>query len=208
MRTYFSLALAMVMLVLGACAAVQPGRSMGREIDDFNASTRLKASMLRAEGYALNGVGVEITEGVVLLSGHAPRPEDRIYAECLAWSVHSVRQVSNQIEVGGRRGFVQASRDAWITQQLRARLASDRNVRSLNFNIETRSGVVHLLGYARSPEERDRAATHASLIEGVKRVIVLARASGDGLDLPARGARQADACSRVAQEPDSGKSQN
>lgn len=186
--------LALLSLALASCAAFQPGRSVGRQVDDFNASVSLKSSMLRAEGYALNGVDVEVTEGVALLSGTAPRAEDRVYAECLAWSVQSVRSVSNQIEVGGRRGFTSATRDGWITQQVRSRLASDSAIRSLNFNIETHSGVVYLLGYARSSAESERAAAHASLVEGVERVVVLTRSPDETVALPARGAQQAQVC--------------
>ena len=181
-------------LSLVGCAAFQPGRSVGRQIDDFNASVSLKSAMLRAEGFALNGVDVEITEGVALLSGTAPRVEDRVYAECLAWSVQSVRSVSNQIEVGGRRGVNHAARDGWITQQVRSRLASDSSIRSLNFNIETHSGVVYLLGFARSSAESERAAAHAALVEGVERVVVLTRSPDEAATLPARGAQQAQAC--------------
>jgi osmotically-inducible protein OsmY len=188
-------------LALTSCAAFQPGRSVGRQVDDFNASLSLKSSMLRAEGYALNGVDVEITEGVALLTGHAPRAEDRVYAECLAWSVQSVRSVSNQIEVGGRRGFANATRDGWITQQIRSRLASDSNIRSLNFNIETHSGVVYLLGFARDSAESERAAAHAALVDGVERVVVLTRSPDEALELPARGAQQAEACD-LASAPD------
>ena len=178
-------------LALTSCAAFQPGRSVGRQIDDFNASVSLKSSMLRAEGYALNGVDVEITEGVALLTGHAPRAEDRVYAECLAWSVQSVRSVSNEIEVGGRRGLANATRDGWITQQVRSRLAADSAIRSLNFNIETHSGVVYLLGFARDSAESERAAAHAALVDGVERVVVLTRSPDEAVDLPARGAQQA-----------------
>lgn len=193
--------LVLATVALTSCAALQPGRSVGRQVDDFNASVSLKSAMLRAEGYALNGVDVEITEGVALLTGHAPRAEDRIYAECLAWSVQSVRSVSNQIELGGRRGIANATRDSWITQQVRSRLASDSAIRSLNFNIETHSGVVYLLGFARSSQESERAAAHAALVEGVERVVVLTRAPDVTPDLPARGAQQAQACD-LAGEPD------
>lgn len=188
-------------LSLVGCAAFQPGRSVGRQIDDFNASVSLKSAMLRAEGFALNGVDVEITEGVALLSGTAPRAEDRVYAECLAWSVQSVRSVSNQIEVGGRRGVGNAARDGWITQQVRSRLASDSAIRSLNFNIETHSGVVYLLGYARDSAESERAAAHAALVEGVERVVVLTRSPDEAPTLPARGAQQAQACELAPDEP-------
>jgi len=183
-------------LILSGCAAFEPGRSVGRQIDDFNAVTSLKSSMLRSEGYVLGGVDVELTEGVALLSGTVPRDEDRLYAECLAWSAQGVRSVSNQINVGHGRGFNQASRDAWMTQQIRARLASDRTIRSVNYNIETHQGVVYLLGFARNSDERDRAAAHIALIDGVERVVVLVRAPEDELDLPDRGRRQAETCNQ------------
>lgn len=197
LRLVFILA-ALASLALTGCAAFEPGRSMGRQLDDFNASTALKASMLRAEGYALGGVDVEVTEGVALLGGSVPRQEDRVYAEFLAWSEPAIRSVSNEIAVGGGRGVGGATRDGWITQQIRARLAADRSIRSVNFNIETHSGAVYLLGFARSSDERERAAAHAALVDGVERVVVLARAPGDTADLPARGGRRAEACDQVA----------
>jgi osmotically-inducible protein OsmY len=193
-----SLAIALC-LVMAGCAAFQPGRSTGRQIDDFNAGTQIKSAMLRAEGYRLGGIDVEVTEGVALLSGSAPRAEDRIYAECLSWSAPAVREVSNRIEVGAGRGTAQAARDTLITQRVRARLVADAQIRSVNFNVETHQGVVHLLGFARNAAERDRAALHASLADGVEEVVDLVRVYGETPDLPARGALAAAACDqRVA----------
>ena len=180
------------------CAAVQPERSAGRQLDDFNASVAIKSAMLRAEDHFLQRVDVEVTEGVALLSGSAPRPADRVYAECVAWSAQSVRQVNNTISVGAGRGAGQAARDAWITQQVRARLAGDAAVRSVNFNIETHDGQVHLLGFARSDSERERAAAHAAEVRGVARVVDLVRVAGRTPALPPRGARQAAACATPA----------
>ncbi len=187
------MALILVFTTAG-CAAFQSERSAGRQLDDFNAATGIKSAMLRAEGYRLGGVDVEVTEGVALLTGHAPRAEDRIYAECVTWSAPAVREVSNRIEIGGGRGAGQTARDALITQRVRARLVADSSIRSVNFNIETHNGVVHLLGFARNDAERERAALHASLAEGVEEVVDLVRVFGETADLPARGALQAAAC--------------
>ncbi len=183
-----------LVVTLSGCAAFQPGRSTGRQIDDFNAATSIKSAMLRAEGYRLGGIDVEVTEGVALLTGHAPRAEDRIYAECLTWSAAAVREVSNRVSVGQGRGASQAARDALITQRVRSRLVADSEIRSINFNIETHDGVVHLLGFARNDGERERAALHASLAEGVEEVVDLVRVWGEEADIPARGALQAAAC--------------
>jgi len=186
-------------LIVSACATVEPGRATGRGIDDMNASASLKSSMMRAEGFALGGIDVEVTEGVALLAGHAPRQEDLDYAACLAWSTPGVRTVALTAEVGPGRGPGQVTRDLWITQQVRMRLMGDSTIRSTNYNIDTHSGVVHLLGFARDAEERERAASHAALVNGVERVIVLVRTGGEPMLTPARGEMQAAVCEPAPQ---------
>lgn len=186
---------------VAGCAAVQPGRSAGRQLDDFNASLSIKSTMLRSEGYALNGVDVEITEGVALLTGEAPRDADRVYAECVTWSAPSVRSVVNEITVGGGVDRTQMARDALITQQVRGRLLGDSMIRSVNFNIEAHAGEVYLLGFARSEDERERAAAHAALVPGVTRVVDLVRTRGETDVPPARGALAAAACEAAGGAP-------
>lgn len=181
-------------LALSACSSLQPGRSLGRGIDDLNASLQIKSAMLRSEGYALEGVDVEVTEGIALLSGTAPRLEDKLHAECLTWSAPAVRSVVNEIEIGRLRSPADTARDAVITQQVRARLIADRDVRGININVEARDGVIYLLGFARSAGERERATRHASLVEGVERVVVLVRVPGETATLEARGERLAELC--------------
>lgn len=194
MRVINILTIAGISLSLTACAALQPGRSFGRELDDMNASIAIKSAMLRSEGYVLGGIDVEVTEGMALLTGSAPRIADRLHAECLTWSVPQVRDVSNEVEIGRARGVASATRDTVITQQIRSRVTSDREVAGRNFNIETYDGVVYLLGYARNEAERERVARHASLVDDVERVVVMVRVAGDAPDLPARGERIAEIC--------------
>lgn len=187
--------LALIGLSLSACASVQPGRSVGRELDDQNASISIKSSMLRSEEHALGAIDVEVTEGVALLTGQVSQPDARIYAECLAWSAPSVRQVANEITVGeGASAVGDRARDAWLSQRVRASLLADSAVRSVNYNVETRNGVVYLLGYARTADERERAAQHASLVDGVERVVVYVRAADESDETPLRGARRAQMC--------------
>jgi osmotically-inducible protein OsmY len=190
--------LAACLAALPACAAMQDQRSAVRQVDDTNASISIKSAMLRAEGFDLSGVDVEVTEGIAFLGGTAPREIDKTYAECLAWSAPAVRSVANHIDVGEGRGFRRGTNDAWITQRVRARLAGDRSLRSVNFNIETHQGVVYLLGFARDANERERASQHAALVNGVERVVVLVRTGGEAPDLPPRGELRAEQCDAVA----------
>lgn len=199
-RTKASLILPLLCVLAGlsACAAIQPERSIGRELDDTNASLSIKSAMLRTEGFALDGVDVEVTEGIALLTGGVPRDDDRMMAECLAWSSVAVRSVANEIAVGPRMGLRDRSRDAWITQRVRGRLLSDRSVRSVNFNVETYAGKVYLLGVARSRGELERVSAHAALVGGVVEVISYVRIAGVPSDLPSRGERRAQACAGEA----------
>ena len=183
-----------VLACLSACAAIQPERSIGRELDDTNASLSIKSAMLRVEGFALDGIDVEVTEGIALLTGRVPREDDRMMAECLAWSSVAVRSVANEVEVGAVNGFRDRASDAWITQRVRGRLLSDRNVRSVNFNVETYAGRVYLLGLARSRGELERVSAHAALVGGVVEVISYVRVAGVPSELPSRGERRAQAC--------------
>lgn len=186
--------LLLVPLLMTACASVQEERSIGRELDDANASLAIKSAMLRSEGFALQGVDVEVTEGIALLTGTVPREDDRLMAECLTWSSVAVRAVANEVTVGASSGLRDRTRDAWITQRVRGRLLTDRSVRSVNFNVETYAGKVYLLGLARTRGELERASAHAALVEGVSEVVSYVRIVGTPSSLPSRGERRAAAC--------------
>jgi osmotically-inducible protein OsmY len=183
-----------LLLALAGCSTMQEERSIGRELDDVNASLAIKSAMIRNEGYALGGVDVEVTEGIALLTGTVPREDDSLMAECLAWSSVAVRAVANELLVGTSASLRNRTNDAWITQRVRGRLLTDRSIRSVNFNVETYAGKVYLLGLARTRGELERASTHASLVDGVSEVISYARVAGATSTLPARGERRAAAC--------------
>ncbi len=188
-----------ILLIAGFAGLVPTAcTSVGRQLDDTNASVSIKSAMLRSEGFALDGIDVEVTEGIALLTGRVPREDDRLMAECLAWSSVAVRNVANEIEVGSGQAFRDRARDAEITARVNTRLLSDGAVRSINYNVETRNGRVYLLGVARNRGELERASSHASLVDGVQEVVSYVRVSGVPTNLPARGERRAEACAGEA----------
>ena len=197
--------LLLILPAAAACSTIQQERSIGRELDDANASISIKSAMMRVEGYAMEGVDVEVTEGVALLTGTAPREEDRRMAECIAWRSVAVRSVANEINVAPSPGLRDRSRDALISQSVRGRLLRDREIRSVNYNVETYAGTVYLLGVARSRAELDRSTAHASLVDGVDRVVSYVRVANEPSDLPMRGAEREAACAEFnAPAPEAG----
>ncbi len=189
--------LATLVLGLSGCVvstisgAASKERPVGRSIDDTSAGMAIGARLRRYAGGDLSGVRVAVEDGFVLLSGNVPTPELRLEAEKLAWTAPKVVKVANEIEVSGKRGFMGNAKDRWITTQVRSRLLTDKSVRSVNINIETRNQVVFLLGLVRTEGEIKRAAGHARLVPGVKKVVSYLTIAGQDQQIePAGGANE------------------
>lgn len=173
--------------ILSGCAVATAGiekgdeRSFVRSLNDTNAGRAVEARMKRAYDYSLKGVDVEVSEGVVLLSGNVPRKEDRIEAARIAWSAPRVDQVGNEIMIKDKQGFVRNTKDGFLEKSVRARLTADKYVKGRNFNVETHDGIVYLMGVARTSQELERAARIAAMTRGTREVISYVRV----VDLPA-----------------------
>ena len=160
-------------------AAIEGGdRSTARSLDDMSASRAINTRMKRAYEYKLSGVEVEVAEGIAVLSGTVPNPDDRIEAERIAWSAPGVYKVGNEIRIGEKIGLIGNTKDNVLKQSIRTRLIADKNVSSLNYNIEVNDGTVYLLGLAESPEELERAAHIASTTRGTAEVVSYVRLAG------------------------------
>lgn len=206
MKTHFYIGAAIAALTLGGCAATTAAiapdgeRSVIRSIDDSSAERTIKARMTRQEGFALTGVDIEVAEGVVLLSGRVPRPEDRIEAERIAWSAPNVIKVGNEIGVGGKQGLAQNIKDEWLAKNVRTRLAADTSIRSINYNIEAHDSIIYLMGVARTPDELKGAAKHASVTPGVVKVISYVRVAQSEIERPSHQADYVPTIPKAADE--------
>lgn len=161
--------------VLTVAPSVAMASMQARGLDGalLDAQTRLRigAALLGESEALFMAVSAEVMEGRVLLAGAVPRAEDRIAAERLAWSVPTVRAVANEIRVAAAPPLAERLADLRITAEIRARLLAAREVRALNYNIETSGRTVHLLGLARDRGELHHAAAIAAGVAGVARVV-------------------------------------
>jgi osmotically-inducible protein OsmY len=170
----------MLCLSLAGCnAAGALARGGGAEaIADSNSSRAIRSRMQRAQGFDLRRVDIEVTAGIVLLSGIVPRQEDRIEAERIAWTADTVREVANEIRVGERSSAGRNTLDELTAQAARGALLADGEIRSVNFNVEVDDGVAYLLGVARTEAELTRAAEAVARVNGVQRVVTYVRVEG------------------------------
>lgn len=156
--------------VVGAVSGVaSKDRSVARSVDDASAAISLNTRLRRHGG--MKGVSVEVADGLALLAGFVSSAEHRLDAERIAWSAPKVVKVANEIEVRGKKGWIAGAKDRFLSTQVRTRIFADPAIRSTKVNIETRNGVVFLLGIARSTGEIERIVGHARLVSGVKKVV-------------------------------------
>lgn len=171
-----------VAAVAGTAAASE--RGLGTTISDDRIWLEINRRWLAHDGGMFQAVKLQVHEGRVLLTGLVERPEMRVDAVRIAWEVEGVREVMNEIVVSGEDAFGGFVQDRWIVSQLRNKLLFDREIRSINYSIETVAGVVYLMGIAQSEAERQRVIDHARDIAYVRRVISYVQLKDD----PARQA--------------------
>ncbi len=161
--------------MVGGVAAVGVVLAQERSVKDAANDVVIHATILelliRNDFGLFRDVQIEVVEGRVLLAGRVRRTDDRVKAVRLAWRAAGVKAVLNEIEVANRGGMRNYARDTWISTQLLARLLVDKDIRALNYNIETVDGVVYLIGIALSPDELKRATNHARAVPHVRKVV-------------------------------------
>ena len=147
-------------VALGAGATVAVAAAEERGVSGAATDTRIRLEINNAlfqestKLYA--GVGMQVYEGRVLLTGVVPENQMRDLAVKLAWQPDGVRSVINEILIGDGRGLEQSARDKWVNTQLKTQLLLEKNVNAINYSIRTVAGSVFLLGIAQDQAELDR----------------------------------------------------
>jgi len=170
----------------GATAGIALAEERGVEtsFDDFKIDFEIKQRLLEEDETLFASVSTEVREGRVLLTGIVEAPEMRVFANRVAWETQGVVEVINELRVAGDASLARASKDLFITTQLRARIIGDSNVKGINYSIETLRGTV--LGVAQSPRELERVINHARNVSGVRNIIPHVRIKAPVVETPLR----------------------
>lgn len=161
-------------------AVVAQERSVGNAVDDAGILLQIKNQFAQQESKdLLINVEVKVVEGQVLLTGNVDKPESKVEAVRLTWLVGGVREVVDEIQINDKSGFWNYTRDVWISTQIRTRLITTKDVRSINFSIITVNQVVYVMGIAQNQHELDTVNYIASTTSYVQRVVSYARLKDD-----------------------------
>lgn len=163
-------------------------RTVGHAIDDVTIKTAILSKFAQTDtNDLLINVDVEVGEGRVLLTGSVVKAETAINAVKLAWQVSGVKEVLNEIKVNEKGDWQKWVTDVWITQQIRAKLLLEKNVRSINYTIETVHGTVYIMGIGQNQAEVDKVMYIASITRYVKEVVNHVRLKDDPRREPVKG---------------------
>ncbi|MEK6734877.1 MAG: BON domain-containing protein, partial [Pseudomonadota bacterium] len=161
--------------VTGAGATLSKEQTVGSSIDDKTIWTKIKAAFLQhhkqIEGI-MGDVSVEVSEGRVLLTGKTSTAESRLEILKLVWDQNGVREVINEIKLSSDKDSLKTyGKDSWITAQVRGKLLADKQVRSINYSVETINSTVYILGIARTEEERLQVILNAESVKNVEKIV-------------------------------------
>lgn len=160
-------------------AAVQEG-GISRAVGDARIQAQINDLWFRYNVETFAKLDLTVNQGRVLITGVVQDPEHRVEAVRLAWQPKGVKQVINEITVAESQGITGYARDALITTRLRTAITFDKEVLSLNYNIDTVQGTVYLMGFAQNQVELNRVIETARTIPDVKRVVSYVKV--DGMD--------------------------
>ncbi|MDU8924776.1 division/outer membrane stress-associated lipid-binding lipoprotein [Pasteurellaceae bacterium LIM206] len=106
----------------------------------------------------------------ILLIGQLPNESLKEVATGLAKGVEGVGDVYNEMRVGSPITVETKAKDSWITTKIKSNLLLNAEVKTTDVKVITENGEVFLMGDV-TPSQADAAATEASKVSGVKKVI-------------------------------------
>ena len=165
--------------VIGAGAmagnAAMQERGFVKTVEDTATETKINANLLGYSGELFIDVSVEVYEGRTLLTGKVKQTKDRIEAVRIAWNTSGVKEVINEIQVEDTSDLLDAARDHWVTAELATAITFDKQIKAINYSLDTVNGTVYIMGIAQSQAELDRVRDHARQLSYVRRIISYVR---------------------------------
>ena len=106
----------------------------------------------------------------VMLTGQAPTEVIKQDVSVLILEVPNVRNIQNEIVVGGASSATSRASDALLTSRVKGRLARNKDVSANNIKVVSENGTVFLMGLV-TRAEADFAAQTAATTSGAQRVV-------------------------------------
>ena len=154
----------------GVSLAIDP-RSLGTQIDDSIMEKNLTTRLTMLEKKYFLSVKTKVLDGRIFITGKVDNPEEKLKITKVAWETSGVRSVRNDLKIKEKFNFKQSAKDTLITSQLRAALIVNKNIKSVNYQIDTYKKNVYIYGIARNRDELEIVVDEANSILEVNKVV-------------------------------------
>ena len=144
-------------------------RTSGTVLEDQTIEIKAKNRITEKYGEQVN-VSVTSFNRYVLLTGQAPTDEIKQDLPVLVLEVPSVRNVQNEIVVGGISSTTSRAGDALLTSRVKGRLAQNKDVSAAHVKVVSENGTVFLMGLV-TRAEAETASQTAATTGGAQRVV-------------------------------------
>ena len=154
----------------GVSVALDP-RTLGTQIDDSIMQKNLLARLALTEKKYLIKISIKVLDGRIFLGGTVDEPEEKLKITKMAWETKGARSVKNNIAIKQKFSFINTTKDALITSQLRVALVLNKNVKAANFNIDTINQKTYVFGIAHTEDEKKEIIQEAKQIVDLEEIV-------------------------------------
>ena len=138
---------------IAGVAASESEKGLGTTINDTIIHAAITESMFKKDVNSFLGVKIRVDDGVVLLTGKVDKPQIRVEATRISWEPRGVIEVVNEIQVSQKSSIKDIAKDLAASTTIKGKLVADKNIKSVNFNIDVVNGIAYLSGVARTQKE-------------------------------------------------------
>ena len=154
----------------GVTIAMDP-RTLGTQIDDSIMDKSLDARIVAMNKNYFLSIKTKILDGRIFLTGKVDTPEEKLKITKLAWETKGARSVKNDLKIKEKFNFKQSAKDLLITSQLRSAMIFNKQIKAVNYNIDTYKKKIYVYGIAHNLEEREIVIKEAKEILDVEDVV-------------------------------------
>ena len=138
---------------IAGVTAAESEKGLGTTINDTIIHAAITESMFKKDVNKFIGIKIRVDDGIVLLTGKVDTPEVRVEATRIAWEPRGVVEVVNEIQVSEKTSIKDIAKDLAASTAIKGKLVADKNIKSMNFNIDVVNGIAYLSGIARTKKE-------------------------------------------------------
>jgi hyperosmotically inducible periplasmic protein len=172
MKTNYLIILSLILPLLGYAATADEKET--EQSSDIWLKAKIVTTYALSEHLNPFSIDVNVTSGVVTLTGTVESDIESDLAEEIAKGVKGVKEVNNKLDINPeaqrdteRSSFLHYVEDANITARVKSRLLLNPNMHGLKMHVTTKNGVVFLQGELKSDIEGDLARQIARNTKGV-----------------------------------------